>query len=78
LILGLKWCRKFGRRKREGEGEAKVLLTAICLVPFHRIPPPKESMKAFLENRRLKRAYPFCWNPPEFLSNKPPACGNSK
>jgi hypothetical protein len=64
LILGLKWCSWYGRRKRVGEGKGNVLLTAIFLVPSHRIPPPKESMKAFLENRRLKRAYLFCWNPP--------------
>jgi hypothetical protein len=29
-------------------------LTAILLVRFHRVSPPKESMKAFLKNRRLK------------------------
>jgi hypothetical protein len=52
--------------------------TAIFLVYFHRIPPPKESMKAFLENRRLKRAYFFCRKLPQFLSNEAPSCGNSK
>jgi hypothetical protein len=30
---------------------------AILCVPFHKVPPPKESMKEFLENRGLKRAY---------------------
>jgi hypothetical protein len=30
---------------------------AILHVPFHKVPPPKESMKEFLENRGLKRAY---------------------
>jgi hypothetical protein len=29
---------------------------AILRVPFHKVPPPKESMKEFLENRGLKRA----------------------
>ena len=29
------------------------ILTAILLVAIHRIYPPKESMKVFLENRRL-------------------------
>jgi hypothetical protein len=28
-------------------------LTAILPFPFHRVPPPKESMKKLLENRRL-------------------------
>jgi hypothetical protein len=30
--------------------------TAILLVSLHRIPPPKESMKEFLENRRLLKS----------------------
>jgi hypothetical protein len=30
---------------------------AILRVPFHKVPPPKESMKKHLENRGLKRAY---------------------
>jgi hypothetical protein len=30
---------------------------AILSVPFHKVPPPKESMKEFVENRGLKRAY---------------------
>jgi hypothetical protein len=34
------------------EGVTKVL-TATLLVPLHRIPPPKESMKCSAENRRL-------------------------
>jgi hypothetical protein len=29
------------------------LLTAMLLAPFHQIPPPKESMKKLVENRRL-------------------------
>jgi hypothetical protein len=33
--------------------------TAILLVPLHRIPPPKESMKAFGENRRLLKSIAF-------------------
>jgi len=36
----------------EKNWEAK-LLTAMLLVPFHRVPPPKESMKKLVENRRL-------------------------
>jgi hypothetical protein len=28
------------------------MLTAMLLAPFHRIPPPKESMKKLVENRR--------------------------
>jgi len=54
------------------------ILTAIVLVPFHRAPPPKESMKVFLENRRLNRAYVSYRNSLQFLSNKPPTCSNRK
>jgi hypothetical protein len=36
--------------------EDEVQKTAILLVPLHRIPPPKESMKEFLENRRLLKS----------------------
>jgi hypothetical protein len=42
---------RLGRLKAVAVGKA---LTAILFVPFHRVPPPKESMKEFLENRRLK------------------------
>jgi hypothetical protein len=48
--------------------------TAILLDPSHRIPPPKESMKLFLENRRLKRAYLFYRNSLWLLGDKPPTC----
>jgi hypothetical protein len=30
--------------------------TAILLVPLQRVPPPKESVKEFLENRRLLKS----------------------
>jgi hypothetical protein len=30
---------------------------AMLRVPFHKVPPPEESMEEFLENRGLKRAY---------------------
>jgi len=36
-----------------GKKPAGELLTAMLLVPFHRVPPPKESMKKLVENRRL-------------------------
>jgi hypothetical protein len=45
-------------------GEKAKTITATILVPLHRVPPPKESMKAFLDNRRLKRAYFFYRNSP--------------
>jgi hypothetical protein len=44
----------FGMTGRSGRKPHLKKPTAILYVPFHRIPPPKESMKAFLENRRLK------------------------
>jgi hypothetical protein len=34
---------------------------AILRVPFHKVPPPKDSMKEFLENRGLKRAQFPCF-----------------
>ena len=43
------WKKSFARGKKPA-GE---LLTAMLLVPFHRVPPPKESMKKLVENRRL-------------------------
>jgi hypothetical protein len=45
-------------------------------VPFHKVPPPKESMKEFLENRGLKRAYWLRRAPLQILSNRGGTCGN--
>jgi WD40-like Beta Propeller Repeat len=39
----------------------------------HRVPPPKESLPG-PENRRLKRAYRFLWNPLWRLGTKPEDC----
>jgi hypothetical protein len=49
---------------------------AILRVPFHKVPPPKESMKEFLENRGLKRAYWLRRAPLQILSNRGGTCGN--
>ena len=36
---------------------AEEMRATILRVSFHKVPPPKESMKEFVENRGLKRAY---------------------
>jgi hypothetical protein len=44
----------FAGIEREGRKPRQAKLQAAILpVPFHRIPPPKESMKESVENRRL-------------------------
>jgi hypothetical protein len=49
---------------------------AILRVPFHKLPPPKESMKKLLENRGLKRAYWLRRVPLWILSNRRGTCSN--
>jgi phosphomannomutase len=48
--------RCFRRSKRGRQVILQKQRTATLLVAFHRVPPPKESMKRFVENHRLKRA----------------------
>jgi hypothetical protein len=58
-----------GRWHRDSEARDKLqnlkvllkALTATPLVPLHRIPPPKESMKCSAENRRLKMRIAVLW-----------------
>jgi hypothetical protein len=40
-------------------------------------PIPREDRRERLENRRLKRAYRFCWNPPCALGSKRKDCSCS-
>jgi hypothetical protein len=37
--------------------QVEEIRAAILRVSFQKVPPPKESMKEFVENRGLKRAY---------------------
>jgi hypothetical protein len=52
--------------------------TVTLLVALHRIPPPKNSMKRFVENHRLKRAYLVLRNKLRSLSHCELDCGNSE
>jgi hypothetical protein len=67
-----------GELSEVGKCKLQKQRTVTLLVALHRIPPPKESMKRFVENHRLKRAYRILRNKLRFLSNRKINCGNSE